>query len=136
MAVAHQFARPGSQPANLQGLWNDSLTPSWDSKYTVNINTEMNYWPAETCNLAECHAPLFDMLDDLAISGGKTAKTSTTAFSGSWIATRDDGRASVLSKCPLGPEVPAAHRVSAIVTVTDLPRSLSTRKGRTRSSIG
>ena len=58
-------SRPGGQPANLQGIWNDSLRPPWDSKWTVNINTEMNYWPAETCNLAECHEPLFDMLDDL-----------------------------------------------------------------------
>ena len=49
-------SRPGSQPANLQGLWNDQLKPPWDSKWTVNINTEMNYWPAEVCNLSECHA--------------------------------------------------------------------------------
>ena len=47
-------SRPGSMPANLQGIWNDSLTPPWGSKYTININTEMNYWPAETCNLSEC----------------------------------------------------------------------------------
>ena len=67
-------SRPGSQPANLQGIWNDSLTPPWDSKWTVNINTEMNYWPAEVCNLAECHEPLFDMLDEVVISGRKTAR--------------------------------------------------------------
>ena len=66
-------SRKGDQPANLQGLWNDSLTPPWDSKYTVNINTEMNYWPAEVANLAECAEPLFAMLDDLVLSGRKTA---------------------------------------------------------------
>ncbi|MBN2591937.1 MAG: glycoside hydrolase family 95 protein [Sedimentisphaerales bacterium] len=66
-------SRPGSQPANLQGIWNDNLNPPWDSKWTVNINTEMNYWPAEVTNLPECHEPLFDMLDDVAESGRKTA---------------------------------------------------------------
>ena len=59
-------SRPGSQPANLQGIWNDRLRPPWDSKWTTNINTEMNYWPAELTNLSECHEPLFDLLDDLA----------------------------------------------------------------------
>ena len=67
-------SRPGSQPANLQGLWNESPTPPWDSKYTCNINTEMNYWPAEPCNLAECHLPLFDALDELVVAGRNTAK--------------------------------------------------------------
>ena len=67
-------SRPGSQPANLQGLWNQSTNPPWESKYTVNINTEMNYWPAEPCNLAECHLPLFDALDELAVSGARVAK--------------------------------------------------------------
>jgi alpha-L-fucosidase 2 len=67
-------SRPGSQPANLQGIWNDNIRPPWESKWTTNINTEMNYWPAEVCNLSECHGPLFDMLDDLVISGRKTAK--------------------------------------------------------------
>ncbi len=66
-------SRKGDQPANLQGIWNDSLTPPWDSKYTVNINTEMNYWPAEVANLAECAEPLYAMLDDLVVSGRKTA---------------------------------------------------------------
>jgi alpha-L-fucosidase 2 len=72
-------SRPGGQPANLQGIWNESLTPSWDSKYTVNINTEMNYWPAEVANLAECHLPLFDALEDLRISGRRTAKNHYNA---------------------------------------------------------
>jgi alpha-L-fucosidase 2 len=67
-------SRPGDQPANLQGVWNDSLTPPWDSKYTVNINTEMNYWGAEVANLPECAEPLFSMLQDLAASGAGTAK--------------------------------------------------------------
>ncbi len=67
-------SRPGCQPANLQGLWNDSLSPSWESKYTVNINTEMNYWPAEVCNLSECHEALFDALDEVVESGRRTAK--------------------------------------------------------------
>ncbi len=67
-------SRPGSQSANLQGIWNDQLEPPWDSKWTTNINTEMNYWPAEVTNLSECHQPLFDMLNDVAESGRKTAK--------------------------------------------------------------
>lgn len=67
-------SRPGGQPANLQGLWNDKLRPPWDSKWTVNINTEMNYWPAEVGNLAECAAPLFDMIDECVVSGRKTAE--------------------------------------------------------------
>lgn len=68
-------SRAGGQPATLQGLWNDSLTPPWDSKYTVNINTEMNYWPAAPTNLLECYAPLFTMLAELAVTGQHTAKT-------------------------------------------------------------
>jgi alpha-L-fucosidase 2 len=67
-------SRPGGQPANLQGIWNDSNKPAWDSKYTVNINTEMNYWPVEPANLAECHTALFDALKEVAESGAKTAR--------------------------------------------------------------
>lgn len=67
-------SRPGSQPANLQGIWNEQLNPPWECKWTTNINTEMNYWPAEVTGLSECHEPLFDMLDDLVESGGKTAQ--------------------------------------------------------------
>lgn len=67
-------SRPGTQPANLQGIWNQDLIPEWGSKWTVNINTEMNYWPAEVCNLAECHAPLFDLMDDLAVTGAEVAQ--------------------------------------------------------------
>ena len=68
-------SRPGSLPANLQGIWNDSLAPSWDSKYTVNINTEMNYWPAELTNLPELHGPLFDLIDKARIEGRHVART-------------------------------------------------------------
>jgi len=68
-------SRPGGQPANLQGLWNDAMSPAWGSKYTVNINTEMNYWPAETANLSECAEPLFAMIADLSVAGAATAKT-------------------------------------------------------------
>ncbi|KPK46491.1 MAG: hypothetical protein AMK72_09805 [Planctomycetes bacterium SM23_25] len=67
-------SRPGTQPANLQGVWNESTKPPWESKYTTNINTEMNYWPAELTNLSECHDPLFDLLADCAVSGARTAK--------------------------------------------------------------
>ena len=67
-------SRPGGQPANLQGLWNDSNKPAWDSKYTDNINTEMNYWPAGPANLLECQLPLFDALKDLSQSGAVVAR--------------------------------------------------------------
>lgn len=66
-------SRPGGQPANLQGIWNDEPSPPWESKWTTNINLEMNYWPAEVTNLSECAAPLFDLIDDLAVSGQRTA---------------------------------------------------------------
>ena len=66
-------SRAGGQPANLQGLWNEQLDPPWESKWTLNINCEMNYWPAELCNLSECTQPLFSMIDDLAVSGARTA---------------------------------------------------------------
>jgi alpha-L-fucosidase 2 len=67
-------SRPGTYPANLQGIWNDKLNPSWDSKYTVNINTEMNYWPVEILNIAECHEALFKMLRELVPSGERVAR--------------------------------------------------------------
>ena len=68
-------SQPGSQPATLQGKWNDLVRPPWDSKYTVNINTEMNYWPAEPTNLAELHEPLIAMAHDLSVTGALTAQT-------------------------------------------------------------
>lgn len=67
-------SRPGTQPANLQGIWNDELRPPWSSNWTININTQMNYWPAEVTNLAECHEPLFDLISDLSITGAETAR--------------------------------------------------------------
>ena len=67
-------SRPGTQALNLQGIWNDRLQPPWSSNYTVNINTEMNYWPAEICNLSETHEPLFDLLDRLRVTGGRVAE--------------------------------------------------------------
>ena len=67
-------SQPGGQPANLQGIWNGSTNPAWDSKYTININTEMNYWPAEKCNLEEMHEPLMKMVKELSVTGQKTAK--------------------------------------------------------------
>jgi alpha-L-fucosidase 2 len=67
-------SQPGGQPANLQGIWNDKIYPPWDSKYTININTEMNYWPAEKTNLSELHEPFFQMVKDLSVTGQQTAK--------------------------------------------------------------
>jgi alpha-L-fucosidase 2 len=77
-------SRPGGQPATLQGLWNDSLTPPWDSKYTININTEMNYWPAETCNLGDCTEPLTQMILEMSETGKRTAKIHYGAHG--WVA--------------------------------------------------
>jgi alpha-L-fucosidase 2 len=76
-------SRPGTQPANLQGIWNESMTPPWESKYTVNINTEMNYWPAETTNLSECHEPLLRMVSELVENGSRTAQVQYGA--GGWV---------------------------------------------------
>jgi alpha-L-fucosidase 2 len=67
-------SRPGGQPANLQGIWNADVRPPWSSNWTSNINVQMNYWLAETCNLSECHLPLFDMIGDLSQNGRKTAE--------------------------------------------------------------
>ena len=67
-------SRPGGQPANLQGLWNKDMNPAWDSKYTTNINTEMNYWPAEVANLSDCAEPLFRMIRELTDQGSVTAR--------------------------------------------------------------
>ena len=83
VAMYYQFGRyllisssqPGGQPATLQGLWNNTTDPPWDSKYTININTEMNYWPAEKCNLTEMHEPLIQMIQELSEAGSQTAQT-------------------------------------------------------------
>lgn len=67
-------SRPGCLPANLQGIWNKDMLAPWDSKYTININTQMNYWPAESCNMSECHTPLFDHIERMREPGRKTAR--------------------------------------------------------------
>ncbi len=67
-------SQPGGQPANLQGIWNNKIRPPWDSKYTININAEMNYWPAEKTNLAELHEPFLNMVKELSVTGEQTAK--------------------------------------------------------------
>jgi alpha-L-fucosidase 2 len=82
VALYFQFGRyllisssqPGTQAANLQGIWNNSSTPAWDSKYTLNINAQMNYWPAEVTNLTEMHQPFFDLIKDLSVSGQDSAQ--------------------------------------------------------------
>lgn len=82
VALYYQFGRyllisssqPGGQPANLQGIWNHRINPPWDSKYTININAEMNYWPAEKANLSELHEPFLKMVQELSVTGQKTAK--------------------------------------------------------------
>jgi alpha-L-fucosidase 2 len=76
-------SRPGGQPPNLQGLWNDELRAPWSSNYTININTEMNMWPAEVTNLAECHEPLFDLIRGLSTNGRKTARINYGC--GGWV---------------------------------------------------
>ncbi|HUQ10878.1 MAG TPA: hypothetical protein VM146_11235, partial [Steroidobacteraceae bacterium] len=77
-------SRAGTQPLNLQGIWNDQVIPPWASGYTININTEMNYWPAEPANLAECVQPLVAMLKDLAVTGARTARVNYGARG--WVA--------------------------------------------------
>jgi alpha-L-fucosidase 2 len=76
-------SRPGSQPANLQGIWNDQMAPSWDSKYTINANLPMNYWPADTTNLPECFLPVFDLIKDLTVTGARVAQAQYGA--GGWV---------------------------------------------------
>ena len=68
-------SQPGGQAANLQGIWNNLVDAPWDSKYTININAEMNYWPAEVANLSECHQPLFSLIKDLSVTGREAART-------------------------------------------------------------
>ena len=77
-------SQKGGQAATLQGLWNDKKDPMWDSKYTININTEMNYWPSEVCNLSETNVPLFEMIRDLSVTGAETAQTMYGC--GGWMA--------------------------------------------------
>jgi alpha-L-fucosidase 2 len=77
-------SRPGCQPANLQGLWNEGTNPPWGSKYTININTEMNYWPADPAGLGMCVEPLLKMAEELSVTGAATARTMYGA--GGWVA--------------------------------------------------
>ncbi len=67
-------SRPGGVPANLQGIWNKEIRPPWSSNYTININTQMNYWPSEVTNLSEMHEPLFDLIENISVTGAVTAK--------------------------------------------------------------
>ncbi|WP_314591485.1 glycoside hydrolase family 95 protein [Paenibacillus terrigena] len=67
-------SRPGTQPANLQGIWNDMVQPPWNADFHLNINLQMNYWLAESCHLAECHEPLFQLIEEQAVTGAKTAR--------------------------------------------------------------
>jgi alpha-L-fucosidase 2 len=76
-------SRPGAQPLNLQGKWNNRLDPPWESKWTLNINTEMNYWCGEECNLGECQLPLFDLIKDLSEAGRTTARVHYNC--GGWV---------------------------------------------------
>ena len=69
-------SRPGTQPTNLQGIWNQDMRPPWSSNYTLNINIEINYWLAEVTNLPECTEPLFDLIGDLGHNGSKTARVN------------------------------------------------------------
>ncbi len=84
LLIASSRAGAGGLPANLQGIWNDSMRPPWSANFTLNINTEMNYWPAEVANLAECHEPLFVFIDQLAVNGAKTAAVNYGAHG--WVA--------------------------------------------------
>ena len=76
-------SRPGTQPANLQGIWNNQMFPQWESKYTLNANCPMNYWPAGSTNLAECYEPVFEMIGDLTDTGGRVAEVQYGA--GGWV---------------------------------------------------
>ena len=77
-------SRPGTQPANLQGIWNELIRPPWSANWTLNINAQMNYWLAEVANLAECHTPLFDLIEGLSANGRRTAATNYGC--GGWVA--------------------------------------------------
>lgn len=95
-------SRPGGQPLNLQGIWNDKLLPPWTAAYTININLEMNYWPAEVTNLSECHEPYFKAIQELAVNGAKLAKSMFGASSG-WMANHNTSiwrHAGPVDNCP------------------------------------
>nr|XP_043627326.1 alpha-L-fucosidase 2-like [Erigeron canadensis] len=102
-------SRPGTQPANLQGIWNEKVEPAWDGAPHLNINLQMNYWPSLSCNLQECQEPLFDYLSSLAINGSKTAKVNydvsgwvTHQISDLWAKTSPDHGEAVWALWPMG----------------------------------
>src|SRR5690606_4783388 len=80
-------SQPGGQAANLQGIWNNKMDPPWGSKYTININTEMNYWPSEPTNLSEMNEPLVQLVKELSVTGKETARTMYGARG--WVAHRN-----------------------------------------------
>ena len=84
-------SRPGTQAANLQGIWNASTRPPWSSNWTLNINAQMNYWPAEVCNLAECHQPLLELIRSLSVNGAETAAVHYGTRAGPFITIRISG---------------------------------------------
>ncbi|KAL8234691.1 hypothetical protein R6Q59_020791 [Mikania micrantha] len=102
-------SRPGTQPANLQGIWNDKVTPPWDGAPHLNINLQMNYWPSLPCNLHECQYPLFDFIQNLSVNGSKTAKVNYEAngwvahqVSDIWAKTSPDRGEAVWALWPMG----------------------------------
>nr|XP_043623883.1 alpha-L-fucosidase 2-like [Erigeron canadensis] len=102
-------SRPGTQPANLQGIWNDKVYPPWNGAPHLNINLQMNYWPSLSCNLHECHEPLFDYITSLSVNGTKTAKVNYEAngwvahqVSDIWAKTSPDAGDPVWALWPMG----------------------------------
>lgn len=102
-------SRPGTQPANLQGIWNDKVEPPWDGAPHLNINLQMNYWPSLSCNLHECQEPLFDYISSLSVNGAKTAKVNyeangwvTHQVSDIWAKTSPDRGEAVWALWPMG----------------------------------
>ncbi|XP_011030387.1 PREDICTED: alpha-L-fucosidase 2-like [Populus euphratica] len=102
-------SRPGTQVANLQGIWNKDLTPPWDGAQHLNINLQMNYWPSLSCNLKECQEPLFEYISSLSISGSKTAKVNYEAkgwvahqVSDLWAKTSPDAGQALWALWPMG----------------------------------
>ncbi len=104
-------SRPGTLAANLQGIWNESVDPPWGSKYTVNINAEMNYWIAERANLADLHTPLFDLIDMTRARGRSASrKTTTTPAASSCTTTPTSGATPALSTASAAASGPWARR--------------------------
>ncbi len=120
-------SRPGAQPANLQGIWNDQIKPPWDSKWTVNINTEMNYWPTEVCNLSICHEPLFDMIEECVESGARRLRHTTIAAAGCCTTTPTCGEARRRSTIPIMASGSRAERgfANTCGSITCLPETKS-----------